>query len=95
VLPNLLREVWRVRSAEPAFRSVRIAPAPGPLRRIQGRVVHPAGDVEVKLTRGGRDRLQGSVTLPAGMGGVLEWGGRSFPLHERRQQIVLERVPEQ
>jgi alpha-L-rhamnosidase len=92
---HLLATVLGVRPAEPAFRSVRIAPALGPLRRIQGRVVHPAGDIEVELTRGGRDRLQGAVTLPAGVGGTLEWGGRSFPLHEGRQQIVLERAPEQ
>jgi alpha-L-rhamnosidase len=79
-----------VRPAEPAFRSVRIAPALGPLRRAEGRVAHPAGDIELALVAAGH-RIRGTVTLPPGVSGTFEWAGRSQPLREGRQQVVLER----
>jgi alpha-L-rhamnosidase len=92
--PNygLLATVLGVRPAEPGFRSVRIAPALGPLQRAGGRVVHPAGDIEVEFARVGRDRLRGTVTLPPAVGGVLEWGGRTLALRTGRQQVDLGRV---
>jgi alpha-L-rhamnosidase len=89
---HLLATVLGVRPAEPAFRSVRIAPALGPLRRVRGRVVHPEGDIEVEFARTRRDGLQGVVTLPAGVSGVLEWGGHSVALRGGSQRIELPRV---
>jgi alpha-L-rhamnosidase len=87
---HLLATVLGVRPAEPAFRSVRIAPALGPLRRAEGRVAHPAGDIELALVAAGH-RIRGTVTLPPGVSGTFEWAGRSQPLREGRQQVVLER----
>ena len=53
--PNygLLATVLGVRPAEPGFRSVRIAPHPGPLGRAAGRVPHPLGENQVRLERTG------------------------------------------
>ncbi|CAN5586207.1 hypothetical protein BH24GEM3_BH24GEM3_17130 [soil metagenome] len=89
--PNygLLATVLGVRSAEPGFRSVRIAPALGALRRAEGRVPHPLGDIEVRLTRLGVRGLRAEITLPPGLGGVFEWRGRQIPLREGRQQFRL------
>jgi hypothetical protein len=89
--PNygLLATVLGVRPAEPGFRSVRIAPQPGPLRRAEGRVPHPLGDIEVRLARTGRAGLRAEVTLPPGLTGVLEWDGREVPLRPGHQTLEL------
>jgi hypothetical protein len=90
--PNygLLATVLGVRPAEPGFRSVRIAPQPGPLRRAEGVVPHPLGDIAVRLERVGDQGLRVEATLPEGLTGVLEWGGQRTPLHAGSQEIELE-----
>ena len=90
--PNygLLATVLGVRPSSPGFRTVRIAPALGPLRRAEGRVPHPLGDIDVQLVREGTSGLRAEVTLPRGLSGVFEWQGRRRPLHEGRQIIRFE-----
>ena len=75
--PNygLLATVLGVRPASSGFRTVTIAPALGPLRRAEGRVPHPAGDIEVRLVREGERGLRAEVTLPPGVVGTFEWHG--------------------
>jgi hypothetical protein len=87
--PNygLLATVLGVRPAEPGFRKVRIAPHLGPLRRAEGRVPHPRGGILVRLARTEAGGLRGEVTLPDGLEGVLEWGGKEMPLRPGRQEV--------
>ena len=87
--PNyeLLATVLGVRPASPGFRSVRIAPLLGPLQRAEGRVPHPAGDIDVRLTRTAGAGLGATVTLPPGVTGEFVWAGRHVPLHPGRQQL--------
>ena len=86
---HLLATTLGVRPAEPGFKSVRIAPELGSLRRVAGKVPHPAGQIRVQLRRTGANGLQGEVTLPAGVPGVFEWNGRTIPLHGGRQRIRM------
>ena len=90
--PNygLLATVLGVRPSSPGFRTVRIAPALGPLRRAEGRVPHPLGDIDVKLVREDTRGLNAEITLPRGLSGLFEWQGRRRPLHEGRQIIRFE-----
>jgi hypothetical protein len=85
--PNygLLATVLGVRPSSPGFRTVRIAPALGPLRRAEGRVPHPLGDIYVKLVREGQRGLRAEITLPHGLSGTLQWQGQRRQLHEGRQ----------
>ena len=87
--PNygLLATVLGVRPAEPGFESVRIEPHLGPLKRAEGRVPHPLGEIEVRLTRTDAGGLRGEVTLPEGLEGVLEWGGKETALRGGRQEV--------
>ncbi len=87
--PNygLLATVLGVRPASPGFRTVRIAPALGPLRTAEGRVPHPRGDIDVSLVREGANGLRATVTLPAGVSGRFEWHGRSVTLRRGTQQL--------
>jgi hypothetical protein len=87
--PNygLLATVLGVRPAEPGFKSVRITPHLGPLRRAEGRVPHPRGEIVVRLARIEGGGLRGEVTLPQGLEGVLEWGGKKIALRPGRQEL--------
>ena len=91
--PNygLLATVLGVRPASAGFRTVRIAPALGALRRAEGRVPHPAGDIEVRLAREGAGArgLRAEVVLPRGLAGMFEWQGHRRPLREGRQSFSI------
>lgn len=89
--PNygLLATVLGVRPASAGFGTVRIAPAPGPLRRLEGVVPHPAGEIEVRLERAGEAGLRGTVTLPAGVTGTFAWQGREVALREGAQEVTF------
>ena len=89
--PNygLLATVLGVRPASPGFRTVRIAPALGGLKHVEGRIPHPLGDIDVEFERVGTGGLRGVVTLPAGLTGTFEWGGKQIPLRAGRQEVRL------
>jgi hypothetical protein len=90
--PNygLLATVLGVRPSSAGFRTVRIAPALGPLQRAQGRVPHPLGDIDVQLMREGRRGLGAEVTLPRGLTGEIEWLGKRRALRDGHQVIRFE-----
>jgi alpha-L-rhamnosidase len=87
--PNygLLATVLGVRPAAPGFRRVRIAPHLGPLRHAEGTIPHPAGPIDVALTRHDADGLTATVTLPPGLIGVFEWHGRQQSLRGGTQTL--------
>jgi hypothetical protein len=87
--PNygLLATVLGVRPASAGVRTVRIAPALGPLRRADGRIPHPLGDIDVVLERVGAAGLRGVVTLPPSVTGTFEWSGQRLTLRPGRQDI--------
>jgi hypothetical protein len=87
--PNygLLATVLGVRPASPGFRTVRIAPALGPLKHAEGRIPHPLGDIDVVFDRVGTSGIRGVVTLPPGLAGTFEWGGKQIKLRSGRQDV--------
>ena len=87
--PNygLLATVLGVRPASPGFRTVRITPALGALRRADGRVAHPRGDIDVTLERVGASGLTATVMLPVGVTGEFVWAGRRVALRGGRQTV--------
>jgi hypothetical protein len=89
--PNygLLATVLGIRPATPGFRTVRIAPALGPLQGAGGTVPHPKGDIIVRFTRSGATGLRAEVTLPPTVTGELEWRGRRARLHPGRQLLTF------
>ena len=90
--PNygLLATVLGVRPSSPGFRTVRIAPALGPLHRAEGLVPHPFGDIVVRLVREGERGLRADVTLPRRLSGEFEWRGQRRPMREGRQTIRFD-----
>jgi len=86
---NFLSTVCGIEPAEAGFRSVRIAPALGPLTWVKGRMPHPRGELVVDLKRRGDQGLEGTVVLPKGLTGMLIWGGKEIPLKGGRQKVRL------
>ena len=86
-LLHLHTDVAGVMPAEPGFKSVRIAPQPSGLKRVDCATPHPRGLIHVKLYFDG-DAVEGEVTLPDGIGGVFEWKGRRQPLKPGCQTIT-------
>jgi hypothetical protein len=83
---EFLATVCGIEPASAGFASVRIEPHLGRLGHVKGALPHPAGLIEVELTRNA-DRLTAIVTLPAGLAGKLIWHGQSVPLHPGRQML--------
>ncbi len=88
---GLLATVLGVRPGGPGFRTVLVAPHLGPLSHAEGRVPHPRGDIEVRLTRDGTRGMRATVTLPAGVTGTLDWQGQRVPLHPGRGEYRVQR----
>jgi hypothetical protein len=89
--PNyeFLATVCGIEPAAPGFKTVRIEPHLGYLKQVRGTVPHPAGDIEVTLTRTEKG-IKGEVTLPAALTGQFLWQGRTVALHPGRQTVKIE-----
>ena len=87
--PNyqFLSLVAGITPAAPGFAEVRIAPALGPLNRVEAEMPHPDGTIRVDLERQGETGLTGTVALPAGLTGTFEWRGETVPLDGGTQSI--------
>ncbi len=75
-----------IRSVSPAFRTVRIAPSLGRLEHVDGRMVHPQGEIVFDIRREG-DRLAGTIRLPRGVTGMLLCNGTEQALAEGENTI--------
>ncbi|MCX7819908.1 MAG: alpha-L-rhamnosidase [Kiritimatiellae bacterium] len=87
---HLFASVAGIRPAEPWFRSVRVAPQPGPWRSIRAKLPHPTGWVSVAL-RFERDTCEAEIELPPATPGVLVWGGQQTPLRGGRNRVTATR----
>ncbi len=80
-----------IRPAAPGFAAVEIAPAPGPLRRIESRLPHPRGFIEAEMEFAPGDAdppaCRATVILPPATRGVFRWRGQERQLHPGRQQV--------
>jgi hypothetical protein len=85
---ELFRTVLGVDSHSPNYRTVRIAPALGSLRKTSGTMNHPDGTIGVSYQRTGKT-LQVSIELPPTITGVFEWEGKTYPLQAGRQQFTV------
>ena len=89
--PNyeFLATVAGIIPAESGFSKVRIAPALGPLEKVEACMPHALGMIGVSLRRIGPSGISGSVTLPEGLTGTFEWCGKTMPLVSGKQSIGM------
>jgi hypothetical protein len=77
-----------VRPTAPGFRSVRIAPQPGPLKWIETEMPHPRGTVNLNAKFAGQG-VVADVTLPPETAGVFAWGGKEIALRAGPQTVRI------
>jgi len=87
-LYHLQAHVAGVKPAEPCFRTVCVAPQPGPLTFIKAGTPTPMGLVEEDLTFSG-GKVEGVVKLPKGLTGTFLWKKVSAPLREGENRIDI------
>jgi alpha-L-rhamnosidase len=77
---DLLTIVGGIHPGSPGFRTVRIAPELGDLKKLTIRYPHPLGEIvaHYKVTDSG---IHAEIALPPGLSGTFEWHGKSHPLH--------------
>jgi len=85
---EFLATVCGVEPGSPGFKTVRIEPHLGQLNHVTGRVPHPAGPIQVELTRAA-GQLRTRVDLPGTLTGEFVWNGRTMPLHPGHQEFEL------
>jgi hypothetical protein len=74
--------------ASPNYEMFRIRAYLGKLTRVSGAIPHPRGEVAVSLALDG-GKLEGAVTLPAGVMGQFEWHGQTRDLHPGENHLTL------
>ncbi|MGE5646717.1 MAG: family 78 glycoside hydrolase catalytic domain [Acidobacteriota bacterium] len=74
---ELLATVAGIEPASPGFRTVRIAPALGPLKRVHAKYPHPLGAIEVACERQGARGLKARIALPPGLKGTFVFNGQT------------------
>ena len=77
-----------VNPAESGFKSVRIAPQPGPLTWIRSKTSTPRGYVVQDLRFDG-DKVEGTVVLPENLAGKCIWRGEVHPLHQGKNTFCI------
>ena len=85
---DLLTIVGGIHPGSPGFRTVRIAPELGDLKRLVVRYPHPLGEIEARYQREG-ELLKVDIVLPAGLTGSLEWKGATHMLHTGKTTLLL------
>ena len=79
-----------IRPTSFGFESVEIAPMPGHLTSLAGKMVQPRGRIEADL-HFENGRVRGSISLPAGLTGTFRWAGKTLELSPGLQSIDLGR----
>ena len=85
---DLLTIVGGIHPGTPGFRTVRIAPELGDLKKLTVHYPHALGEIvaHYEVTGGG---LHAEITLPSGLRGIFEWQGQSHPLSAGKTTLNL------
>ena len=88
--PNyeLLATVCGITPASPGFRTVRIAPHLGTLKKICAVVPHPLGEIRVDLNKNDQDELSGTIILPEGLSGNYQYNKLNVKLKSGINRIL-------
>ncbi|MDR3706732.1 MAG: alpha-L-rhamnosidase C-terminal domain-containing protein [Capsulimonadaceae bacterium] len=76
---HLYASILGIRPLEPSFKKVLVEPQLGPLKWAEGGINHRLGRVNVRFVQSAGE-LEGTVTLPPGLSGVLRLGATTRAL---------------
>jgi alpha-L-rhamnosidase len=86
---DFLATICGIMPLKAGFKEVLIQPAMGELTRIQGKIPHPMGIIEVNLEKKGTTGVSGTIHLPKGLRGVFVWRDKKIILKEGIQKVEL------
>lgn len=86
---EFLNTTCGIAPSSPHFETVKIAPNPGDLPRIEAKYPHPEGMimVEMDFTKG---KASGSIVLPETLTGTFHWKGTTTPLAGGKNKIAIK-----
>ncbi len=70
-----------IQPGSPGFETVRIAPQPSQLEKIEADYPTKHGVIQLNLTFSEKENAKGSITLPEGMSGEFVWQQQKLQLH--------------
>jgi hypothetical protein len=85
---DLLTIVGGIHPGSPGFRTVRISPELGDLKKLTIRYPHPRGEIVAHYEREG-ELLKVEITLPTGLEGSFAWHGTTHSLQPGKTTLVL------
>lgn len=85
---DLLATVCGVEPASPGFKTVRITPHPGHLKKIKAQVPHPKGLIKIDL-QSTPQGIKGTVVLPEGLPGTFVWDNSTVLLNSGENKIMF------
>lgn len=88
--PNIefFRILLGIESAAPNFKSIKIEPHLGDIKKIGGEMPHPAGTISVNYEQSGK-KLKATIVLPEGVDGQFVWNGQVNPLKAGENKLSL------
>lgn len=88
--PNyeFLNTVCGIQPASPHFETIKIAPNPGSLPAISGKMPHPKGEIGVEFAFK-KDRISGEIHIPEGTKATLHWKGKEMALEPGLNKVKL------
>jgi len=87
---DFLATVCGIETAEPGFKSIKIAPNLGRLQKVDGSMPHPEGMIYVNLRRKGEKGLTGTVEIPNDLTGTFQWNSQTVELKGGRQFVEIK-----
>lgn len=86
---EFLATICGIEPASPGFATVRIAPHPGNLTRLNGSVPHPNGTINLNMQRG-KKGWEVQVSLPEGVSGTFTFKGHERSLQSGNQFLNFD-----
>ena len=86
---HFLSIVCGIEPASPGFKTVRIEPHLGPLNDLECKILHPGGEIIVKLKRSGDEGITAEIILPEGLPGKFVWESQETDLSSGSNKIKL------
>lgn len=89
--PNIefYRILLGISSTSPGFKTIRIAPSFGDLKKVSGTIPHPSGNITASYQFNGKGKGTACLVLPEGTTGTFIWKGKEYPLVSGEQVISL------
>jgi hypothetical protein len=80
--PNIefFRTVLGIDTDAPGFNKIRIAPHPGTLKKAEGAMPHPKGEIKVSYIINAQGKFNAVISIPKGTSGVFVWKGKEYLL---------------